>query len=132
MHTSYSPTKTQLPELGGGEKRKKAQWVFFFPHPQRRIPTPGLFVAIPKISIDLLVMGNEIHIHQFVYISMVDCINIIHLIWSICVIHVIHNTSHTSPLSSILILKFNLIHVAKVHPCNFISSISLQVLIFKF
>jgi hypothetical protein len=77
-------------------------------------------------------MGNEIHIHQFVYISMVDCINIIHLIWSICVIHVIHNTSHTSPLSSILILKFNLIHVAKVHPCNFISSISLQVLIFKF
>jgi hypothetical protein len=69
-------------------------------------------------------MGNEIHIHQFVYISMVDCINIIHLIWSICVIRVIHNTSHMSPLSSILILKSNLIHVAKVHPCNFISSIS--------
>jgi hypothetical protein len=51
------PQKHSFQNWGEEKKRKKAQWVFFFPHPQRRIPTPGLFVAIPNISIDLLVMN---------------------------------------------------------------------------
>jgi hypothetical protein len=83
-----------------------------FIHVVEFYPCDTFFSSMLSTFVNIVIFIHEIHIHQFVYISMVDCINIIHVIWSICVIH---NTSHMSPLSSIPILKFNLIHVAKVH-----------------